>query len=197
MWHYGGYEGDGCEELLGTQKGKTALIFGNAITAHSDWAAVPDRDNSIIFGVNDVGVYLPKIHHWVSLHPDKLEHWIALRKIDAFLWNNFNSHTTRPVTGLTHVWKWLSPSFGLSGYAAMQIAYLMGFDKIILCGCPGDATKRFFDFNGRRECDGFDYQKEGNLEQLTKEMKRVPEFKAKVRSMSGFTKEFFGGIDNG
>jgi len=85
----------------------------------------------------------------------------------------------------------------LSGYFAMQIAYVMGASPIVLCGCPGDRAARFFEARPRTD---FSYGagRNGNdnsvRTQVEHEMKRLPEFKARVRSMGGWTGKFFGGL---
>ena len=79
---------------------------------------------------------------------------------------------------------------------AMQIAYLMGCDPIVLCGCPGEPGRRFFDldtpmhsgYGGTEELRDIDTRN-----QLVEVMESLPEFKAVVRSMSGQTEEYFGG----
>jgi hypothetical protein len=96
-----------------------------------------------------------------------------------------------------YAWEFLTPIMALSGYFAMQIAWLMGCSPIILAGCPGDGTPRFFEAKQR---GGFQYgsgetgSDKGIRQQVVNEMNRVPEFKAAVRSMSGWTREFFGGV---
>ena len=104
-------------------------------------------------------------------------------------------HSTDAWSFADYYWSNLTPCFALSGYFAMQIAYIMGADKIILCGCPGDTTRRFFDIPGqRREAGDPGYDREGVTAQLLHEMERLPDFKSKVRSMSGWTKFYFGSV---
>jgi hypothetical protein len=89
----------------------------------------------------------------------------------------------------------------LSGYLAMQIAWVMGADRIVLCGCPGTQTKRFFEASlGREHANtNFGYGggsgsgDEGVRQQVEREMRRLPDFKAAVRSLSGWTKTYFTG----
>ena len=200
-WEYQGYFGSGnVENLLGSLQGRTALVCGNAYTVFQDYDNVL-TDDAVVFAVNDCGVYLPRVDHMVSLHVPKLAHWLDLR-IDGegrFV-KGTRAHTISETskihpTFLYH-WSGLTPVFSLSGYFAMQIAYLMGADRIILVGCPGDYVPRFYELKPRKDNFGYGngtkHNDKGVMLQLTNEMTRLPEFKAKVRSCGGWTKSFFG-----
>jgi hypothetical protein len=96
-----------------------------------------------------------------------------------------------------YVWDRLSPQMALSGYFAMQMAWIMGAERIVLCGCPGEQTRRFFESTPREDFGygGHDsHGDQGIRQQVEIEMKRLPEFKQAVRSMSGWTQSFFGGM---
>lgn len=196
-WHYGGYCGRGnVEGLFGSLRGRPAVVCGNAESVFKDYErALEQLDNPVVFAVNDIGMYLPRVDHWVSLHEKRLFHWAALRSDGSSksMGNlDFATHSIGSDPAITYGWQGLTPLFALSGYFAMQIAWLMEAEKIVLCGCPGDTTPRFFEAGPRT--DNFDYQSDGVIQQLRAEMDRLPEFRARVRSMSGQTKEFFGGV---
>jgi len=146
-------------------------------------------EQPVIFAVNDVGAYLPKVNHWVTLHGAYVHAWSNVR------WNHLlgrvdNIHAiSDDGFEINHVWDGLTPLMSLSGYFAMQIAHIMGAGEIILCGCPGNSARRFFDLTMRDDLNMY----EGCRRQLIEECQRLPELKAKVRSTSGWTKEFFGG----
>jgi hypothetical protein len=87
--------------------------------------------------------------------------------------------------------------FGLSGYFAMQVAYLMGCQPIVLCGCPGEPMARLFEAEARTDFGygaGTSENDRGIQRQLMAEMERVLEFKARIQSCSGWTKAYFGGL---
>lgn len=205
MWKHLGYEGAGnVQSLLKTEGSGPAVICGGARSVFDELEQVLEKEPKVtIFAVNDVGMYLANVHHWVSLHSDKLKAWRDVRALDSSLGQDFKTHSIppkEPWDGIDYAWMELGPSsFAISGYFAMQVAYLMGFDPIILCGCPGDKTPRFFE-SSKARIDQFGYGTGENhydksvMEQLVNEMKRVPEFKKRVRSVFGFTKQFFGGI---
>ena len=106
-------------------------------------------------------------------------------------------HSVDPRPAVNYVWEGLTTLFALSGYFAMQIAYIMGAELIVLCGCPGESKRRFFEHASRADFgygSGSASSDSGVRIQLLKEMGRLPQFAERVRSMSGFTQEFFGGM---
>jgi len=199
-WEYQGYFGSGnVEGLLGSIQGRTALICGNAAGVFEEYDRVI-TDDMVVFGCNDAGMYIPRVDHMVSLHSPELQIWCQSRKRSSERrMKDMKSHTIRDTPEIDYHWDGLTPVFSLSGYFAMQIAYLMGVARIILCGCPGSYVPRFFETKPRKDNFGYGtgtkHSDSGVMTQLTNEMARFPEFKAKVRSMSGWTREFFGPHD--
>lgn len=198
-WSHAGYHGCGSVAgLLDSLRGRPALIAGNSQGVFADLHAAQEKiHDPVIFGVNDVGMYLPRMDHWVSLHADRLGIWKAVRWLDARAQDTMMYHSTDPRPAVTQVWDRLTPLFCLSGFFAMQVAYLMGCEPIVLCGCPAAPMPRFFEHDARKDfgygtgpsdADG------GVRDQLLAEMRRLPEFKARVRSMSGWTSWLFGGL---
>jgi hypothetical protein len=196
-WQAGGYAGQGnVRELLGSLTGRSAIVAGGAAGVFEEVAvveaAIPD---AVIFAANDVGIYLPRLDHWVSLHADHLGVWKAVRWLHAKDKEETKYHGEAARPFVDYVWEGLTPLFCLSGYFAMQVAFLMGCAPIVLCGCPGQPARRFFEAAPRADFgygSGANGSDKGVREQIEKEMERVPEFKAVVRSCSGWTAEFFG-----
>ncbi len=201
-WNTRGYCGQGqVAELIGSLAGRSALVCGNAAGVFAEVEAAQRRlDRPVIFAVNDVGMYLPQVDHWVSLHADKLGTWRSVRWAERTQKEStqYHSDTARPFIDWT--WQQVTPQFCLSGYFAMQVAWIMGCEHIVLCGCPGDATPRFFEAQAR-ESFGYGSQEHGSDRavgaQLQYEMARLPEFKQAIRSMSGWTKSYFGTLEEG
>ncbi len=198
-WQERGYCGSGdVSALLGTLRGRRAIVCGGAAGVFDELEVVLAKvEDPVIFAANDVGVYLPRLDHFVTLHTDNLGPWKNVRWLHAKVQENCKYHAIAPRPFVDYVWDKMTPLFALSGYFAMQIAWVMGAEQIILCGCPGTQTRRFFEATPRGD---FGYglgpagSDKGIKEQLEREMKRLPDFKAAVKSMSGWTKEFFGGI---
>ncbi len=198
-WQAAGYSGAGnVEDLINSLRGRPAVVCGNAkgVFQEAD-IAIRYLHDPVIFGVNDAGMYLPKLDHWVSLHQDNLPAWKAVRWLQVHAEEKAVYHSASPGEAVDRVWEGLNPVFALSGYFAMQLAYLMGAGLIVLCGCPGSPMPRFFEAGPR---DGFGYgggtenADEGIRTQLLNEMKRVPDLREKVRSTSGWTRDYFGGL---
>lgn len=193
-WQAHGYSGAGnVSPLIDSEKNRPAIIAGGSYQVFVDMAEIMPRihgQEPLIFAVNDIGMYLPKVDHWVSLHRNNLPAWKAVRWLHPKPPQNTQYHSYE-AQGM-YSWDGLSPIFALSGYFAMQIAWIMGCCPIFLCGCPGSAARRFFEAQARPDEV---YSKGGGVEQqLIAEMNRLPEFKQVVRSMSGWTREYFGGI---
>src|SRR3990167_1122585 len=195
-WQRSGYAGCGnVEPLLGSLVSRPAIVCGDA---EGNWdefneaLKILEGSNPVVFGVNKSGMFLFPMHHWVTLHwknfaiwkdvrwryiqlPDGVDNKLHAAQLDA-------TNETRKVH---YAWEALTPTFALSGYFAMQIAYLMGAEPIVMCGCPGEPKRRFYE---RQQRGGFGYgggayNADRNIRaQVVNEMRRVPEFRAKVRS---------------
>lgn len=193
MWEYGGYTGEGCEALLGELRGQPAIVAGNAKGVFEEVSAAESRvGRSVIYAANDVGVYLSRVDHLVSLHSPKLDCWVGLRR-DATSKGYGNKDFRVHDGGLYgerewHQWSGLNVTMALSGLFACQVAWLMGCAPIVLCGCPTDSTPCFWQpantVNGG-------YAKVQS--QFKAELERNPPFKAAVKSMSGWTRGYLGG----
>jgi hypothetical protein len=194
-WQVNGYAGQGnVHDLIGTLKGRVALVVGSGDGVFEELHALSHLSTTI-FAVNDIGMFLPHVDHWVSLHGANLNAWKQVRWLHPRERELTKYHSIEQYAFTDYTWANLTPCFALSGYFAMQIAYIMGADQIILCGCPGDGTRRFFDIpGGRREAGQFSYGEKGVKEQVIHEMNRLPDFAKCVRSMSGWTREFFGSL---
>lgn len=200
-WQAAGYAGAGnVAPLLGTGAGRPAIVCGNGAGVFAELAEAQARlVEPVILAANDVGMYLPVLHHWVTLHGDNLGAWKTVRWLHHRAQEQTCYHTPDPRPFSDYVWEGLRPIFCLSGYFAMQVAWLLGCRPIVLCGCPGEQVRRFFESTARAE---FGYgngpvgSDKGVREQLEKEMMRLPEFKAAVRSMGGWTKSYFGSLED-
>ena len=184
------------DSIFDSLTGRTALVVGSGGPIENiidDVISNYVGSNAVVFAANDIGMYLPHVDHFVSLHNSKLVHWAAIRSDGTSkpIYPEFKTHTSRSDPRINYCWEGLTPLMPLSGYFAMQIAWIMGAAKIILIGCPGDSTKRFID---ARPKPGERYSEMGIRDQVMNEMRRLPDFKKAVRSTSGWTKEFFGDV---
>ena len=196
MWIRGGYTGTGnVNDILGSLEGKIAVVAGNAEGVFEEVVSVVSKlkeNPPVIFAVNDVGMFLPWVDHWATIHLQHFPQWIAVRA--AHNRSPAKTHSINYGVGIDYAWCQLNPIFVLSGYFATQLAYLMGCERIVLCGCPGSPARRFFDLKPRNFGYGGGDSPVDPITQkmVVDEFERVPEFKARVRSCSGWTKGYFG-----
>ena len=194
-WEHKGYTGGGnVAGLLDSLSGRPAIIAGNArgVFEEVERARQHLGEMVVTYGVNDVAVYLSRLDHMVSLHTTKLVLWAELRR-DGYSRPTGNVNFQLHDAGLMgphlwNQWKDLTPTMSLSGMFAAQIAYLMGCSPIVLCGCPTDGTPRFWEL----QSDNHDYTR--SQKTIMDEMSFKPDFKAAVRSMSGWSREYFGSL---
>jgi hypothetical protein len=199
-WFWKGYSGGGnVQHLIDSCRGRFAIVVGSGGKFEDILADVQRATliglrgfapNPLIFAVNDIGMYLPHVDHWVSLHTPKLDYWVEIRR-DATSKAIGNLDFQVHDGGLYgprdwHQWTGLTPIMALSGLFAAQVAYLMGCEPIVLAGCPMDKTPRFFELS----TDNPGY--ESTQEQVKAESAYKPDFKAAVRSMSGWSRGWFG-----
>ncbi len=181
--------------LLNSLVDRPAIIAGSGYGVFTEVEAAKYRlIEPVVFAANDVAVLLPHVDHMVSLHTPKLDLWAELRRdptSKGYGNRDFQVHDGGLYGDrLWHQWKGLTPMMALSGLFAAQIAYLMGCSPVVLCGCPTDATPRFWEHAPLPPSYYVGTQK-----QIKEEIGYKPEFKAVLRSMSGWTKEFLGGLE--
>jgi len=195
-WECKGYIGEGnVAGLLGSLSGRPAIVAGSGKGVFEEvQRATRLLHEPVVFAVNDVGVLLPHIDHFVSHHTPRLALWVSIRRDPtggSYGNTNFNVHDSGTY-GPTdwYQWKGLTPVMSLSGLFAAQIAYLMGCSFIVFAGCQCDDTPRFWETEYKTSNVG--YMK--TQKTFQQELYFKPEFKRALRSMSGWTKEFLGGI---
>ena len=195
LWEAKGYSGRGnVAGLIDSLRHRPAVVAGSGREVFDEVAEASRLcgGSAVVFAVNDVGVLLPRVDHFVSLHTPKLDLWVALRRDETsggYGNRDFRVHDAGLYGAREwHQWTGLVPTMALSGMFAAQIAYLMGCDPIILCGCPNDGTPRFWETGSATRNPGYVQVQQ----QIKAEMAFKPEFKKAVRSMSGWSREFFG-----
>lgn len=172
---------------------RTALILGGADTLYSDVAAFGRGfDGTVV--CNDAGVHWPgKVDAWVSMHPEKFGEWTEGREVRGFPAAGMLVSHIQPRRGprvdLVTGWAWdETHGAGSSGLFAAKVALVdLGFDMAVLCGIPLTPTPHFFRSKAWKIAP--DYQEV---------WRGLPEdFRARMRSMSGWTREFLGAPEVG
>lgn len=166
---------------------KIAAIIGGAASVWEDLQrlqALSEIDE--VFAVNHVGMkYSGKIDHWVTIHSEFMQDWLEVRAARHFntprcIW--FSSEGNHPNIPHQTSEEW----GGSSGLLAAKIALELGFERIVLCGIPVEASAKHFLYE--QEWDGAQrYQRAWEL--------HAAELTGKVRSMSGWTARLLGQPD--
>lgn len=197
-WEVHGYCGAGnVHSLINCYVAHSAIVVGSGKGVFEELKLAKSKvDDPIIIAANDVGMFISDLDHWVSLHGTLFPGWETVRWYRSVNQDKaVKTHTCNHDDGADFHWSQLTPQFALSGYFAMQIALIMGCSPIILAGCPGDATPRFFESETPgpfKYGGGSTTGDKGVRLQILDEVKRVPLLKERVRAMSGFNKELFG-----
>lgn len=138
------------------------------------------RYQYLAVGVDCADRYLGRIDHAVSYHPREFKAYEKDNKIMPGFYErrqaaggnlDYQTHThSRPELG-HRVWPYFSPS-GSSAMLGVEVALGLGYDKIIVCGCP------LTDKGYARFQKGWDA--------------RLDKIKDKVRAMSGYPRQLLG-----
>lgn len=167
---------------------KIALCLGGGDTLERDIRKVPVKYD-VVVACNEAGAFWPgELDAWVTLHPECLEKWIRLReergypraKIHAA---HSKSHRDPGIDVVTNSRFPGMATSGSSGLFTAKFALIdMKCDGVIFCGVPLTKTPHFFD-EDLWDC-AIPYREE---------WKKIPnEWKARMRSMSGWTRDYLG-----
>lgn len=187
----------------------TVIVVGSAGCVFDDLERVPQRDPPWLWvaAVNG-GCIAAQSDFIMSQHPDQLGHWRKMAWRERFCWPE--THSVRPDTAkATHAdfpWvdHWWPEAFtqATSAWAAVRICKLMGFDEIILAGCPLDPGAGYFKGEKRAQMPGADTGSrfgghrvgQGFVASMREALRRhVADGEGEnVYSMSGYTRELLG-----
>lgn len=163
-------------------------MAGNAFCLHDDlaraWEIYPDAPVIAVNGAsretNAIALY--------SSHPERMvQHGFEWLRHQRRLFGETTVHASAFVPDCPHVEYWWEDARGAGGSAwgARKLAWLLGFDPVVLCGCPLDpgpyvGGHNIGGFMSRRDVvDGF----RGDIEADTG-------WHEGVTSMSGWTRDF-------
>lgn len=147
-----------------------------------------------IMAVNDAYLALPVVHHLVSYHDELIWPWLMIkgpRFLDNGVWTVAHEprvvcHSQRENKGVDRVWIF-DEGGGSSSLFGVQIALELGYERVICCGVPFDASGRFY-FPPWQ--NGHDYAGTDGWE--TWEKLHGDGTLKNVRSMSGRTRTLLG-----
>lgn len=169
----------------------TALIAGGAACLWDDLAAYDGPVDGVV-ACNDAGAEIEDLTAWVSLHPDCFARkgWLAKREAKGWPPVPLYGHKAErgsPCGMIETDWAFPGQEHsGSSGMYAAKVALVdLGFDRAVLCGVPMSPTPHFF--GGEPWMVANRYLKRWAL---------VPEeYRERVRSMSGATRDLLGAPD--
>lgn len=167
-------------DIAGTYSG-TCVIVGSGGGMWEDYYKIKDKGWDVM-GVNVGGQFLPSLTHLFSWHCKQITAIKAFRQAE-FHGLEFLTHSVREHPGVDYVW-YLTGGASMSGISAIDLCWLLGYRKVILCGVPMDDSGYFY---GRPKnpdvCDKWRKEEVQRLKDIYGES---------VKSLSGYTKEIFG-----
>lgn len=167
---------------------KVALCLGGAASLFEDIDAARSLgEYDYVVACNDaITVWPGKLDVAVTLHPEKLADWRELRLA------NGHPDAKRYLVHGDYVPAWAKlvefrfpgqGDSGSSGLFTVKVALIdLGADRAVLAGIPLVRTSHFFDAAQWEAAGGYRAVWEGLR----------PEYRARIRSMSGWTAHFFG-----
>lgn len=148
------------------------------------WDDVREPIPTKVMTINDMVMYWPgKVDYAYSHDEQQLVHWSAGRRrsyINKYGYAE-SLHTIEPCR-VPNVVSWPFPTMGSSGLAACYVALSIGFDEVVLAGCPLDDTGHFYDPPGIKS----NFTREAPTD-IWLQAKQV--FAGRVTSLSGRSRE--------
>jgi hypothetical protein len=172
-------------EIAGTYSGGV-MIIGGGRSMWDDYEkamALCPKWHTII--VNCAGFVIDRpVEHLFSWHWAQIS---AIKKFRLAEWPDCKAivHSNKKNGKVDCVWDF-SGERSVSGLAAIDLAFLLGYNKVILVGIPQDNSGYFYKSPKMINTDLFDRDR---LREVTK---LASEYSGKIRSFSGHTKEVYG-----
>jgi hypothetical protein len=196
-----GKDGKSPPRHIGKYSGELVVI-GTAPCVFDDLAKLPKHYDRMAIG--SIGNHIPNLTHWACLHCEAITLQAHLRLIDGF----FPTETKKPIIHTHHFKRrktlqiladrhidtyWHTGTMGYplsdSGLFGVTLGIAMGYDEIICAGIPLDGQGSFF---GKYTMSLMTEEYMQERYDCWKNYADLPEFKKRVRSVSGYTKELLG-----
>lgn len=189
-------------------KKSAAIVVGSAPCLYDDLEhALEMYPFAFILTVNGACVAVEGADAILAGHTNKAEKFAAARR-QAFpdrsfeVWANWARVHEAPVHEYPSVTRWFDGNMSTGATSAAKAARMLlhvGYDPVILCGCPLTGSGYF---DGEERVTGHDCRRVGDPEQdshrtilnYRKKFKSLAEteFKGRVFSMSGLTRKLLG-----
>lgn len=159
---------------------KIVKIIGSGYSMWEDLDKSPKNIDTIAVNCSGFALNFPLTHlfSW---------HWKQISAIKEFRLAEFPDcqaivHSVKKIGRVDNAWDFEGRT-SVSGLSAVDLAFKLGYDKVVLCGIPMEG--------------GYFYRKKANLNFCDKarqnEVKSILDrYRDNVKSYSGFTKDIFG-----
>lgn len=161
--------------------GGPCIVAGNAFCLHEDLERAPRVP---VIAVNGAAREV-RAFALYSQHPER---FVSLRWIDRQrrgFGDGFTVHASEPMAHVDYCWRAVRKGGG-SAWGARKLAWCMGFDPVILCGCPLEAG------NYANHAPGQLMTKQKVIEELREQIAAETEWHEGACSMSGWTRDLLG-----
>lgn len=187
VWTLRGITGEGGEipEIAGQCSGRL-LVCGCGPGLWRDMALAQGRFDAIM-AVNDAIALIPQpLTHAASVEHRLLGHWAGIRGRRQR--SRFLTHCPRPAPGVDHVWRLGTGLGGTSALFAALVGLCLGYGSVLLAGVPLSNGGHFW--GPPAEVSRHD---DACVRKVWRETAlHVPEFRERVRSLSGWTRDLLG-----
>ena len=193
MWEHRGITGTGDKpDIVGTYSGRL-VVLGNARNLWDDLSQL-DLKGADLMGMGWGGAFIKGLHHAVCMHSDQFAHISVMRyhgpnrKLPPPIWHGQRNNGPKDLDYI--VWN-LKPAFGFHGLFSARVGICLGYEEVILCGCPLEPIGNFWEppdpeFNPNA------YHPRDYMDAASYEAWHDDVFKGKVFSMSGISREILG-----
>lgn len=198
-WESNGIRGRGAlPGCAGVQKGLAVVMAtGRCVWDDLLYRFSVEANRASVIAVNNMILHWKaRVHHGVSMHPEEPGLWRALRPYYQCEESHVHTHGYRrhekaELKECDYIWDIPRAKGGTSSLLAVYVGLALGFNRIVLAGVPLDQSGHFYDPASEKiQVFGSDFLK-------TEWMKSINEdFKGRVRSLSGRTKEWMGEPDS-
>lgn len=175
------------------------LVIGSSAGLWDDVRALYRKDSENKYdycGVNFGGFFWPwPITHLVSLHANYVQYWATFRQKTGMQgW--IHTHAAKKELQVENVWHFVRPA-AMSGLFAAKAMLACGYDEVVLVGNPMDNSGHFYDpppgMLAPGEIHSYELMRYRHRENLIEwEQAATEEFKGRVKSMSGYTRDLLG-----
>lgn len=203
-WNINGVPGRGQPPpVAGNYSGKL-LIVATGRGVWDDLQALGPWPGDVM-AINFIGVTLPlPLTHWCSVHGEMLE---PARRLRQTFWEKgarIHTHSVPIHGGADFIWD-LAYGGGTSSLLAAMVGLALGYEQVVLAGCPLDNSGHFYDppdgylpngisAGARNENGTWSHFICRSIELDWKRIEREV-FQGRVRALSGRPRQWFGAPD--